>query len=694
MFAHPCRLAFLAALVALSWPVMSAPTPEHNPVTREPRNPSPPGFLDVIVKMRSGDAAAQKAADPAERGPALAKRTGLALKLGREISSTMLAAQVELGDASAEESLRRLRADPQVEYVAPNHRRYPHLNPNDPLMAGQWYLQFTQASSTNATAAWDVEVGTSGVVVAVLDTGVLYDHPDLGRGDLGGKLLPGFDFVSNVSHANDGDGRDANPSDPGDWVNDSDRGTSAFTKCEITGSSWHGTRVAGVISARTNNGAGVSGLSWNSMILPVRVLGKCGGTDADILAGMRWAAGLPVSGAPVNPTPARVLNLSLGSTSPCEPSYREVIQELTALKVLVVISAGNEGTVVSSPANCPGVAAVAAIRHAGSKVGFSNLGPEVAIAAPGGNCVNINGGPCLFSLDTTSNSGTTTPGSHIFTDQTNSNLGTSFSAPIVSGIAALMLSRNFNLSTAELLERLREGARPFPTTVDDEPAIQACHVPLNTDDVQLAQCLCTTATCGAGMVNAANSIVAADRPIAAVVVPANVSPGQPVSLNASGSAAACGRTVATHAWTVLEPTTNPPVILDPDSAAATVLAPTSGTLRLRMTVTDNLGHSDSAEVLIRPNSANTAVPASAGSNACAAPVVSGPTPRAGGSDPSPPSSPPASPRNSGGGGGGALGFLTLGLLGLWTSLRVAHRRRTWIPRCFCEMPRYICAVHR
>jgi serine protease len=202
---------------------------------------------------------------------------------------------------------------------------------------------------------------------------------------------------------------------------------------------------------------------------------------------MRWAAGLPVAGAPANPTPARILNLSLGSTGFCEPSYEDVIEELTSRKVLTVVSAGNEGTMVSSPANCPGVAAVAAIRHAGSKVGFSNLGPEVTLAAPGGNCVNINGGPCLFSLDTTSNAGTTGPGAHIYTDQFNSNLGTSFSAPIVSGIAALMVSRNGNLSTRDLLQRLGEGARPFPTSVADDPAAPTCHVPVNTQDFQLAQ---------------------------------------------------------------------------------------------------------------------------------------------------------------------------------------------------------------
>src|SRR3954469_4991278 len=297
-----------------------------------------------------------------------------------------------------------------------------------------------------------------------------------------------------------------------------------------------------MIGALTDNTAGVAGLTWNSWLLPVRVLGKCGGIDSDILAGMRWAAGLGVPGVPANPTPARILNMSLGATGQCELDYRDVIDELTARKVLVVISAGNEGTVVSSPANCPGVAAVAAIRHAGSKVGFSSLGPEVTIAAPGGNCVNVNGGPCLFSLDTTSNTGTTSPGTHSFTDQLNNNLGTSFSAPIVSGIAALMLSRNANLSTDQLLARLREGARPFPTAVADDPTVTACHVPADNQDFQLAQCLCTSATCGAGMVDAAASVVAADRPIAAIARPATVVAGQNVTLDAGPSGAACGRT--------------------------------------------------------------------------------------------------------------------------------------------------------
>jgi serine protease len=357
---------------------------------------------------------------------------------------------------------------------------------------------------------------------------------------------------------------------------------------------------------------------------------------------------------------------------------------LTARKVLVVISAGNEGTVVSSPADCPGVAAVAAIRHAGSKVGFSNLGPEVTLAAPGGNCVNINGGPCLFSLDTTSNDGAQAPGNHIYTNQINSNLGTSFSAPIVSGIAALMLSRNANLSTGQLLARLRAGTRPFPTSVADEPGIQSCHVPVNEEDFQLVQCLCTATTCGAGMADAALAVDEADRPIAAVALPAAVAPGQSVSFDASGSAAACGRTLAGFAWSVVFPTQNPPALQGADTGVVTLLAPTSGAVTLRVTVTDDLGHQDHADVSLGPDSASSAAPALAGGGACAAPVTPGATPGSGGSSGSGSSSGSSSGGGRGaGGGGGASDVPTLILFGGLVLLLVVRRRPGKKPRCNC-----------
>jgi serine protease len=682
-FKAAVSLTVLLTTALLCAPVAQAES-EFNPVTRQPVAPASqasPTSISVIVKLRDDGAGAaiSKLSNGSDRSAALAKRTGLALSLRREISNSMFAGKVGLGDDSAARMLERLRADAAVEYVAIDHRRFPHAtNPNDSLFANQWYLKNTEVSAVDAITAWDTERGSTGIVIAVLDTGVLYDHPDLGRADRGGKLLPGFDFVAPDHMSNDGGTRDADPSDPGDWIDSTDKSNNIYSDCDATGSSWHGTRVAGMIGALSDNTTGVAGLNWHSFILPVRVLGKCGGVDSDILAGMRWAAGLHVPGAADNPTPARIINASLGSSSACEPTYRAVIEELTALKVLLVISAGNEGTVVSSPANCPGVAAVAAIRHAGSKVGFSSLGHEVTLAAPGGNCVNINGGPCLFSLDTTSNNGSTVPGAHTFTDQINSNLGTSFSAPIVSGIAGLMLSRNANLSTSQLLARLREGARPFPTSVADEPNIQACHVPASDQDFQLVQCLCTTSTCGAGMANAANSLEAADRPIAAVSLPGSVAAGQNVTLNASGSAAACGRTVATFAWSVVAPLTNPPAIVGTDTSSATVIAPASGSITLRVTVTDNQNRTDSAEVRIESNAAISTAPASAGSAACAVPVTSGPTPNTPVPTPSP--TPTPSP-DSGGGGGGSIGLAALFVLGVLWLGRTRQRRLLHFFRC-------------
>ena len=157
--------------------------------------------------------------------------------------------------------------------------------------------------------------------------------------------------------------------------------------------------------------------------------------------------------------------------------------------MLVVVSAGNEGGPVDEPANCPGAVGVAGLRHAGTKVGYSSLGPEVALAAPAGNCVNITPGtPCLFPINTTSNSGTTTPGSSTYTDQLNASLGTSFSAPIVSGIAGLMLAANGNLGATQMRARLREGASgPFPASSDRPPHVTCRRAPtdVQADGVQL-----------------------------------------------------------------------------------------------------------------------------------------------------------------------------------------------------------------
>jgi serine protease len=423
---------------------------------------------------------------------------------------------------SSEELVRRLRARPEVEWAEVDQRRRLLTVPNDPLLSanqpagttpavGQWYLRAPAGevmSSINALDAWTITTGSPSITVAVLDTGVRPEHPDLK-----GKLHPGYDFIGldrggAADTANDGNGRDPDPTDPGDWTAAGDCGAGE----RASDSSWHGTQVAGMIGAATNNGIGMAGVGWQVMVLPVRVLGRCGGYDSDIVAGMRWAGGVSdnvgVNSLVTvrNPHPARVINMSLGSTGACTNAYRDAIAELRTAGVVTVVAAGNDtGLAVNAPANCPGAVAVSGVRHVGSKVGFSNIGPEVSIAAPGGNCVNLDGS-CLYPLLTTVNAGRAGPTTNGYSDGVNYTVGTSFAAPLVSGTVGLMLSVDPTLTPTRVRELLQSSARPFPTsrptTASEEP-VQMCRAPDGTDQLE---CFCTTTTCGAGLLDAGAAV--------------------------------------------------------------------------------------------------------------------------------------------------------------------------------------------
>lgn len=668
----------IAVSLALAGAVASAQ--EHNGKLSEPRARAvQPATQRLLVKWRDGGGTSQqKSLERVARAHKLGADTGLRLKLGQEIAPALDVVELESALTGAEltSTLALVRANASVEFAEPDRRRHPHRIPSDALFVNQWYQQSTQISAVRTQDAWDTTIGSSGTVVAVLDTGVRYSHTDLGRATQApGKLLPGFDFIANAQTANDGNGRDADPSDPGDWIDTADRQQPAFSNCELTNSSWHGTRVSGIIGALSDNGAGMAGMGWTTWVLPVRVLGKCGGDDSDILSAMRWAAGLAVAGAPTNPYPAKVINLSLGADGPCGLSYVNVVNELANAGVVVVASAGNDGGSVDAPANCPGVVSVGAIRHIGTKVGFSNVGPGVTISAPGGNCVNT-GPPCLFSIDTATDTGTTSPVGPAFTDQFNFNVGTSFSSPIVAGAVALMHSVNARLPTSSLTARLRESARPFPTT-SNSPAsaacplpVPVCHVPVDDFDIQICECICTTQTCGAGMLDAAGAVAAALRPAVSIQLPATVTAGQNVALNASASAAACNRTLSTFAWT------GPVTITGADQSTATVQAPVSGEFTVRLTITDNQGATDFADVTVRTNSASTtATPLLAG-NACPTAISVPQDPPT----PPPPPPPPPPSGGGGGGGGGALGLEVLAmLLGILRATRRTHARRDTRP---------------
>jgi len=502
----------------------------------------------------------------------------------------------------------------------------------------------------------------AGLVIAALDTGVRFDHPDL-RNASANRLLPGYNLISEPAIANNSYGRGPDASDPGDWVSASDREQSIFSDCTVADSSWHGTRVAGILGAITNNATGVAGLTWQGWVEPVRVLGKCGGYDSDILAGMAWAAGMRVEGVPINPYPARIVNMSLGAAGACPASYRQMIAELIGSGVLVVVSAGNEGGPVDAPANCTGAAGIAGLRNAGTKVGFSSLGPQIALSAPGGNCVNTGAAqPCLFSIVTTTNTGTTVPETNTYTNEYNYNVGTSFAAPIVAGIAGLMLAVNGNLTPGQIITRLRSASRPFP--VSSSAGVPICHVPRGPTDLQTAECSCSTDTCGAGMADAHAAVLQALRPIAAVLLPSGVRPGSTVLLDGSASAAACNATIVSYQWTIVQPAGNPPVIQNANSARASIVAPSASDIyTLMLTVTDSEGRTDSAPITLSSERVSATAPASAGDSGCLAAVsYSVDAPGSGANGENGANGANGAGHPSGGGGSGAIDLLSLAAL--------------------------------
>ncbi|MBY0464773.1 MAG: S8 family peptidase [Burkholderiales bacterium] len=431
------------------------------------------------------------------------------------VGSAGAALRVDLppgSDAAATERIaRRLRLHPDVAEVVPNERlRRAAVQPTDPLFAQQWHLQSPAAfaGAINATAGWVRSTGGAvPVTVAVVDSGVRFDHPDLS-----GKVLAGYDFVSEVDYANDGNGRDADASDPGDWVTAAEASTALFQGCDAEDSSWHGTAIAGVIAAGANNAQGGVGVHWGAQILPVRVGGKCGAVLSDLLDGVRWAAGLPVAGAPVNTHPAKVINLSYGGDGACNTAYQSTLDDVAAVGALVVVAAGNAGAPVTRPADCRGVLAVTAVRGDGAKADYASYGPTVGLAAPGGSGRSGTDGGLLTTVDT----GKRGPSSATY----ESVAGTSFAAPLASGVAALALSVQPNLSGTALLSLLVTHVRPHT----DQSNLASCsaHMPSQ------GTCNCTAQTCGSGLLDVDLVLAAAQAqlPTTPVTPPPTTAPSK------------------------------------------------------------------------------------------------------------------------------------------------------------------------
>lgn len=358
---------------------------------------------------------------------------------------------------------RQIALDPRVEYAEIDERAYPLMIPNDPDFATrQWSFKapIEEAGGINVPNAWSQFVAGhalngAGVTVAVVDTGYR-PHPDLVN-----NIVAGYDFVSMdtdgaFTSANDGDGRDADAQDPGDW-NPIAR-IAPDEPCEVSDSTWHGTRVAGIIGAVGNNGIGAIGVAYGATLLPVRVLGRCGGYVSDIAAGIQWAAGLAIPSIPTNTHPAKVINVSIGSPGVCSSTFQQAINAAHTAGSVIVVATGNQNNkTIDAPANCSGVIAVTAHTRLGDNADYANIGPGTQISAPGGGFgTNIAGdGSSIYS---TTNSGLTVPMVDTYAGGYN---GTSFSAPHVAGVAALLLQIRPTLSPDAVLNYLRNNARPY-----------------------------------------------------------------------------------------------------------------------------------------------------------------------------------------------------------------------------------------
>ena len=471
---------------------------------------------------RGGSARAREAAAAVAQGESLRwkrvlSETGLSGSSGRReprlraVGRDQQLIQFEhpLSRAEAQAVREKLMQRGDVEWVEPNTReRRLQVPPTDPLFTQQWWLQPVSGSNANAIDArlrgvagfqnaW-LRAQPTSIVVAVLDTGIT-PHEDLSSS----RILPGRDFVSEVDYANDGDGWDADPSDPGDYVTSADLANPAFSGCVVENSSWHGTIVAGIVAATPNNGRGGAGIHWGAQVLPVRVAGKCGAAVSDIVDGMRWAAGLPVAGLPLNPHPARVLNISFGGSAACGQAYQSAVDEVRARGVVVVAAAGNEWSGPTRPASCNGVVGVVGLNRDGFKTNYSNFGSQLSasgIATVSGDDREGAWGSVLADsgLVTLTNQGSTVP----LTGGYARLYGTSFAAPQVSGTIAEMLSLNPGLSVDQILTGLRLSARPHVTS----SKIGQC------SDANPGRCICTTSTCGVGILDADQALAYAQQP--------------------------------------------------------------------------------------------------------------------------------------------------------------------------------------
>jgi len=499
---------------------------------------------------------------------------------------------------------QRMEASGQFEYVSPDRILRPMAMAGDPLFNQQWNLlppSPAAAGGANVTAAWDTTTGAPTVGIGIVDTGIRADHADFA----GVSFAPGYNFVRSsamtgltdpktgnaiqTGFVNNGANNSAgnyDPSDPGDWLSNSDAALFPTLCGGQSNSSWHGTFVAGQIAAQ-HNGIGIAGIAPGVRVQMARALGKCGGATSDIMDAMTWLAGGTVPRLANNPTPAKVISMSLGGTGPCSGSEQAAITAARALGATIVVATGNEAGPVDSPANCTGTIAVTAHTVEGDSAWYANVGAQTAISAPGGGVGTVirGAGTGIVSL---SNTGTNGPVASPSGDRYANDIGTSMATPHVSAVAALMLSIQPALTPDNITAILKQSARPFPAGT---------------------YCATHPGVCGAGMLDAGSAIAQTQgQPTVHVGASAsNVATSANVTLTAV-SGPGYGRSAGSPVWAQ---TAGAPVLLttsapDANGNSMANFTPTAaGVYSFGVTLTNNAGTTASDTVSVTVTGAPT-----------------------------------------------------------------------------------------
>ncbi|MER7486505.1 S8 family serine peptidase [Streptomyces sp. NPDC126497] len=444
------RISLLAVTTAAllgSGVTAAVATPGAQPSPAGPKAAAGAPVERLIVGYEKKAEEAESDAEARKDARAKGEKAGESLAFERRLGTG--AALVDLGDelkgGSLQEVVDAFEADPDVAYVDRDTRMYATAAPDDTYYDRQWDL-FEATAGMNVQRAWDGGATGRGVNVAVIDTGYVT------HSDLGANIVPGYDFISDAQNARDGGGRDGDPRDEGDW--------SAADECYAgsrpSDSSWHGTHVAGTVAAVANNGKGVAGVAHHAKVQPVRVLGRCGGSTADIADAIVWASGGSVPGVPVNTDPADVINLSLGGSGSCQTVTQNAINGAVGRGTTVVVAAGNSNANASgfTPANCSDVINVAASDREGNRASYSNYGSIVDITAPGGETAVSAADGILSTL----NGSATTPGAETY----EAYQGTSMATPHIAGLAALLYEKDPSLTPSRVESLIKGNARALP----------------------------------------------------------------------------------------------------------------------------------------------------------------------------------------------------------------------------------------